>query len=118
MDPSESSWDDVVVVGRYDVLQANEGNILPQDQDTIDQVRTWLHPTGYEDEGSEYHKHLSSHLSGTGAWLLNSSSYQQWHGGDEYGMLWLRGKLICAGEHEQSLIKYRNPWFRKIGPCS
>ncbi|OAL50220.1 ankyrin [Pyrenochaeta sp. DS3sAY3a] len=110
MDPSESSWDDVDVVGRYDVLQANEGNILPQDQDTIDKVRGWLHPTGYEDEGSEYHKHLSSHLSGTGAWLLNSSTYQQWHGGDEYGMLWLRGipgsgKSVLAASIIQHLLQ-------------
>ncbi|KAH8691002.1 ankyrin repeat-containing domain protein [Phaeosphaeriaceae sp. PMI808] len=91
MDPSEFSWDDVVVVGRNDVLQANDDNILPQDQDTMDRVRTWLHPTDYEGEGSEYHKHVSSHLLGTGNWLLTSDTYQQWHGSDEHGMLWLRG---------------------------
>lgn len=100
MDDLESVWEDAVFVGRHDVLESNEENIIPRDQDTINRIRAWLHPTDFDGEGSEYQRHVSSHLSGTGSWLLNSSSYQQWHSGDEHGMLWIRGKLlsfyICA----------------------
>lgn len=91
MDVPQVVWEDAVVVGRDDVLECNDANIIPQEQDTITKIRTWLRPTDFDGEGSEYQKHLSSHLSGTGEWFLTSSTYQQWHGVDEHGMLWVRG---------------------------
>jgi hypothetical protein len=93
MEKSDFSWEDVVVVERHDVLESNDENILPQDQDIIARIRTWLQPTDYHGDGSEYQKHLLSHLPGTGDWFLKSHVYQQWHNSDEHGMLWVRGNL-------------------------
>jgi hypothetical protein len=92
--PPDLAWDDdMVMLQRDDVSDFNEENILPQPPETIIKIRKWLQPTNYDDEGSEHRKHLASHLSGTGSWLLSSAVYKEWHTSDEYGMLWIRGNL-------------------------
>lgn len=83
--------DDPVVLSRDDVADFNECNILPQSTETLDDIRKWLRTTEYDGEASEYGKHLSSHLPGTGQWLLSSSIFRQWHSGDQHGLLWIRG---------------------------
>lgn len=94
MDDTQSFWDDAVLVEPEDIHECNEANILPQEQDTTTRIRAWLGPTDFDGEGSEYQKHLSSHLSGTGVWLSNTSIYQQWHEDGKHGMLWIRGADI------------------------
>lgn len=84
-------WEDAVFVGRDDIIEYNAANILPQEEEIIAQIRAWLCPTDFDGEGSEYHKHLASHLAGTGSWFLNSSTYKQWHDSEQHGLLWLRG---------------------------
>ena len=92
--PPDLGWDDdVVMLERDDVSDFNEENILPQSPETIIKIRKWLQPTNYDDEGSEHRKHLASHLSGTGSWLLSSAAYKEWHTSHEYGMLWIRGNI-------------------------
>ena len=94
MEENQPSWEDAVVVGFVDVLQCNEANIIPQEDDTVIKIRTWLRPTDFDGKGSEYRKHIASHLPGTSSWFLTSSTYQQWHDKNEYSMLWVRGALL------------------------
>lgn len=91
MDEPNLAWEDAVIVGRDDVLECNEGNIIPQEQGIISKLRGWLRPTNFDGEGSEYRKHLSSRIPGTGDWFLTSDTYQEWHDGAEHGLLWVRG---------------------------
>ncbi|KAF9870565.1 ankyrin repeat-containing protein [Colletotrichum karsti] len=86
-----SGDDEPVILTRDDVSDFNEDNILPQPAETLDEIRKWLHPTAYDDESSEYNKHISSHLAGTGQWLLASPVFQTWHSIDQHGLLWIRG---------------------------
>ncbi len=81
------------MIERSDVLEINEENILPETPETIAKIVAWLRPTEYNQKDSEYQKHLSSHLSGTGNWVLSSETYRQWHDSDEHGLLWVRGNV-------------------------
>lgn len=93
-DPPNSAWeDDVVMLGYDTVSDYKEDYILPQSPDTLNKIRNWLQPINYDDEGSEYKKHLSSHLAGTGGWLISSTAYQEWNASHDYGMLWIRGTV-------------------------
>ncbi|RDL35394.1 uncharacterized protein BP5553_07325 [Venustampulla echinocandica] len=87
----DKSNEDVVVIGSEDVRDFNPDNILPLPGDSICKIRSWLNPTEFDCEGSEYRKHLYSHLAGTGRWVFSSSIYQQWHGSQKDGILWIRG---------------------------
>jgi hypothetical protein len=86
---AELGWADAVIVDRDDVLQYNEANIIPQNKDTIAKIRSWLCPTDFDGEGSEYQKHLTSHLPGTVSWFLVSDTYRQWHDSEQHGLLWV-----------------------------
>jgi len=88
----EDKWDeDTVMIEREDIKDFNEDNILPLSPNTISQIKTWLNPTEYDDKGSEYQKHLSSHLAGTGQWVFESVVYRQWHESQKDSVLWIRG---------------------------
>ncbi|WAO83058.1 Hypothetical protein NCS54_00023800 [Fusarium falciforme] len=89
--PSSSDDNDVVVVGRDDVSNYNPDNILPESEDTIAKIRQWLRPTEYSLDGSEYRKHLASHLANTGEWLPRLDRYKTWHDSPDHGLLWIRG---------------------------
>ncbi|RSL46418.1 hypothetical protein CEP53_010331 [Fusarium sp. AF-6] len=88
---SSSDDNDVVVVGRDDVSNYNPDNILPESEDTIAKIRQWLRPTEYNLDGSEYRKHLASHLANTGEWLPRLDGYKTWHDNPDHGLLWIRG---------------------------
>ncbi|RSL92936.1 hypothetical protein CDV31_014941 [Fusarium ambrosium] len=88
---SSSDDNDVVVVGRDDVSNYNPDNILPESEDTIAKIRQWLRPTEYNLDGSEYRKHLASHLANTGEWLPRLDGYKTWHDDPGHGLLWIRG---------------------------
>ncbi|KAL5350008.1 hypothetical protein ACLOAV_005044 [Pseudogymnoascus australis] len=91
-DAAQASWeDDAVLLGRNDVSDFNDGNILPQPPETLAKIRKWLNPTAYDGKDSEFAKHLASHLAGTGLWVRNSTAYMEWHTGTEHGLLWIRG---------------------------
>jgi hypothetical protein len=89
-----SGWEDAVVIGRSDILDYNNANIIPQKRDVIAKLRTWLCPTDFDGDGSEYRKHQTSHLPGTCEWLLSSPTYKHWHDCDKHGMLWVRGNRL------------------------
>lgn len=62
---------------------------LPPEE--MQKIRNWLQPTPYNDVDSEFSKHLSSHLPGTGYWLTATETYQEWLDGEKQGMLWIQG---------------------------
>lgn len=87
-----SPWeDDLILLDRDDVSDFNEENILPVSPEERAKIRKWLQPTAYSDEGSEFKKHLSSHLEDTGTWLLDAPIYKQWHSSEDDGILWIKG---------------------------
>ena len=88
---TDSEDDDAVVIGSDDVCDFNPEHILPQPERVLAQIRAWLNPTEYDHDGSEYQKHLASHLAGTGQWVYSSTVYQEWHEGDVHGTLLIRG---------------------------
>ena len=101
---------DMAEITREDVSDFNAENILPQSDHTLNEIRAWLNPTDYEHDGSEYQKHLSSHLAETGAWVFLSQTYRQWYDDDEHGILWIRGipgsgKSVLASTLIRQLIQ-------------
>ncbi|KAI9879308.1 MAG: hypothetical protein M1830_008959 [Pleopsidium flavum] len=52
---------------------------------------TWLNPTKYAGEGSEYKKHRTAHYSGTGEWLLESDEYVKWSESPDVGLFLIKG---------------------------
>ncbi|KAK7181631.1 ankyrin repeat-containing protein [Paraphaeosphaeria sporulosa] len=93
--------DDVVVLGPKDI------DIPPQSEAIIAGIRSWLNPTQYAEDGSEYKKHLSSHLKGTGQWAIDSAIFQEWRDSPDQGILWIRG-IPGAGKsvHAANLIHH------------
>lgn len=93
--------DDVVVLDSKDI------GIPPQSEAIIASIRSWLNPTQYADDGSEYQKHLSSHLKGTGQWAIESAIFQEWRDSHDQGILWIRG-IPGAGKsvHAANLIHH------------
>ncbi|KAL9084260.1 MAG: hypothetical protein Q9165_008171 [Trypethelium subeluteriae] len=111
-------WEDMdqdfVVIKPEDLNDFNAENILPQPEEIANKLHTWLAPTQYDHEGSEYQKHLSSRLAGTGSWVFQSQSYQQWHDGKEHGILWVRGipgagKFVLASTLIHKLLEEKVP---------
>jgi hypothetical protein len=88
---SDSEDGDAVLVGPGDIRDFNEQDILPLPAHELNKVRDWLQPTHYDHEKSEFSRHLASYLQDTGQWLISTSTYKQWHPGDENGLLWIKG---------------------------
>ena len=115
--------DDFILLGRDDVSDFNEANVLPESAESIAQIQEWLEPTAYHAEGSEYRKHLSSHVVGTGDWLKSTDAYRQWHDGSNTGPLWIKGipgsgKSVIAASLANELARESCPvlffFFRQI----
>lgn len=70
--------------------KGEEVTVTPQD---VAAIRSWLWPTDFDSDGSEYRKHLNAHAPGTGDWLVQSEAYQKWHDSTETttGGLWIQG---------------------------
>lgn len=79
----------------------------------LDKLRSWLSPTEFESEGSDYRKHLSAHVPGTGDWLFQTEQYNKWHNSRDIGALWIKGipgsgKSVVAANLIQTLAKNEN----------
>ncbi|KGO39178.1 hypothetical protein PEXP_046520 [Penicillium expansum] len=121
--PSNSDGNDVVMVGLDDIRDFNIDNILPLPPTDIIEIRKWLQPTAYDLERGEYSRHRLSYLAGTGKWLTSTTTYQQWHQGEENGLLWVKGipgsgKSVLAASIINQLQKDGIPviffFFRQI----
>ncbi|VUC36282.1 unnamed protein product [Clonostachys rosea] len=122
---AQGDWDhdDAVIIGRDDVSDFNEENILPQPAQVQEAIRKWLKPTSYDAENGEFKKHLASYLPGTGEWLLESPTFREWHQSQDQGMLWIKGipgsgKSVIASSLVNHLSKEGAPvlyfFFRQI----
>jgi hypothetical protein len=85
------SDDDLVDIDQDDISNYNPENILPESASNIRKIQKWLKPTKYDIAGSEYRKHLESHVDGTGSWLTSSDPYQEWLRSQDHGLLWMKG---------------------------
>ncbi|KAK3328716.1 ankyrin repeat-containing domain protein [Apodospora peruviana] len=117
------SDEDVAVIDQDDISNYNPENILPESPEVIGRIRKWLVPTAYDLESGEYRRHLASHLDGTGQWLLDAPTYQQWHDSSDHGLLWVKGipgsgKSVFAATLAHELAKEGHPmlffFFRQI----
>ncbi|KAK3326714.1 ankyrin repeat-containing domain protein [Apodospora peruviana] len=117
------SDEDVALIDQDDISNYNPENILPESPEVIGRIRKWLEPTAYDLESGEYRRHLASHLDGTGQWLLDAPTYQQWHDSSDYGLLWVKGipgsgKSVFAATLAHELAKEGHPvllfFFRQI----
>ncbi len=77
-------------LSKGDAPKEKEVTVTPED---IAAIRSWLSPTEFDSDGSEYRKHLKAHAPGTGDWLVQSEAYQKWHDSTETttGALWIQG---------------------------
>lgn len=106
---SSQDGQDFVLVHEDDLTDYNEAGILPQTPEIIDGIRRWLEPTDYLAESSEYKKHLSSHVAGTGGWIQQTDSYRMWHESPTCGSLWVKatagaGKSVFAAITAKKLL--------------
>lgn len=81
---------------------------LGEDPKIISQIKSWLAPTEFDSDTSEYKKHLNAHVQGTGQWILETDQYKKWYDTDQIGDLWIRGipgsgKSVVAGNLIQQL---------------
>ncbi|KAH7129175.1 hypothetical protein EDB81DRAFT_950881 [Dactylonectria macrodidyma] len=88
---SEELDSDAVLIERTDVSDFNPGHILPKQAVVLDAIKSWLKPTEYDHDGSDYQKYLYFRLAGTGNWVYDTAVYRQWHQGADPGILWVRG---------------------------
>ncbi|KAJ9217896.1 hypothetical protein DTO166G4_287 [Paecilomyces variotii] len=67
-----------------------QNEVTPKD---VAAIQSWLSPTEFDSDGSEYRKHLNAHAPGTGDWLVQAETYQKWHDSAETtpGGLWIQG---------------------------
>jgi ankyrin repeat protein len=98
--------EDFVVVFHEDVQGYVEQTITDED---LLHLQNWLSPTEYLSPGSEYKKHLSSYVSGTGQSLRDSESFQAWDNSKDVGCLWVKGipgsgKSVWAAATAKQLI--------------
>ncbi|KAI1162413.1 hypothetical protein F5B18DRAFT_384381 [Nemania serpens] len=59
-------------------------------------IQQWLQPTDYLSPGSEFRKHLHSHVPGTGSWLRESSAFKEWTTPGGPNCLAIRGVAGCG----------------------
>jgi ankyrin repeat protein len=94
-------------------MRKQSGLNLAVSPDIINRIRSWLSPTEFDSEGSEYRKHLNAHVPGTGDWLFQTEQYQKWHDSGDTGALWIKGspgsgKSVVAANLIQTLAKNEN----------
>ncbi|CAI7632375.1 unnamed protein product [Penicillium pancosmium] len=123
MSRSDSEENDLIVVDAEDVGDFNPANILPLSVAELDAIRAWLQPTPYDLEQSEYSRHRTAHLAGTGKWLTSAATFKHWREDDDSGLLWIKGipgsgKSVMAASIINQLQKEEMPviyfFFRQI----
>ncbi|MCJ1401947.1 hypothetical protein MMC11_005164, partial [Xylographa trunciseda] len=92
---------DFVFLTEKDVSGYNEPGLLPLPEEEFRTVLQWLNPTDYLSDSSELNKHLTSHVPGTGDWILRTEEYMDWHRSTDFGSLWIKaipgaGKSVLA----------------------
>ncbi|KAF2494506.1 ankyrin [Lophium mytilinum] len=101
MDSQSSHSDD------FEIIDLQEASLEPDD---ITKIQSWLQPTNYNAESSEYHRHVSSQAPDTGLWICDTDQYRQWFESPRHGSLWIKGvpgsgKSVLAASVAQHLKK-------------
>lgn len=98
-------------------------DLSSQPAEETNTLHEWLQPTEYLSDSSEFQKHLQTHVSGTGNWIQNSETYQNWLQSTSHGALWVKapagmGKSVLAATIVSKLIATDVPvlffFFRHI----
>ena len=97
-----------MLLGRDGVSDINEENIFLQSPDTLAKIRKWLLLICYDDEDSEFAKHLASHLTERGQWLVQSNAYKECYSSEDNGLLWICGASTCKSNNPPFLRKSRS----------
>ncbi|MCJ1394626.1 hypothetical protein MMC18_007506 [Xylographa bjoerkii] len=115
---------DFVILSEKDVADYNEPGLLPLPKEKLKKVQEWLNPTDYLSDSSEYNKHLTAHVPGTGDWILSSDEYVRWHRSNDLGSLWIKaipgaGKSVLAASlvaklSETERVPVLHFFFRQI----
>ncbi|KAI9043325.1 uncharacterized protein KD926_003855 [Aspergillus affinis] len=79
----------------------------------MDEIRSWLSPTEFDSEGSEYRKHLNAHVPTTGDWLFQAEQYKNWYASTDNDILWIKGipgsgKSVIAANIIRTLAQDNN----------
>ncbi|KAH8656232.1 ankyrin repeat-containing domain protein [Tricladium varicosporioides] len=98
---SSQDSQDFVILEETDIRDYNEAGLLPQTPEVIAEIQTWLQPTDFYGDGSEYTKHLNSYVEGTDLWIQDTDAYRKWHDSADHGSLWIKaiagaGKSVFA----------------------
>jgi ankyrin repeat protein len=106
---SNDDFDFEILVNK-DLTDYNDAGYLPQDPAVQAVIQTWLSPTKYDSENSEYRKHVNSYLEGTCQWFEKSRAYQEWHENPTVGALWVKavagaGKSVLAASTAARLAR-------------
>lgn len=119
----DSSDHDFVLVEDSDTVEEYFHKSQPLPREEIQKIRSWLKPTDYAADSSEYKRHLHSYISGTNAWI-RESQYQQWIGSPKGGLLWIKaipgaGKSVAAAQIVNHYLKRQDTlvlyfFFRQI----
>lgn len=114
---------DFVVLGDKDLVDFNADGVLPQSAEDIGQIRLWLDPTDYASDSSEFNKHQTSYIPGTGKWIREAVQYQNWLQYSVSSTLWIKGvagsgKSVVAAQIATLLEQTKAPvlyfFFRQI----
>jgi len=90
-DGEPEQGNDNVLSGMVSPNSLDKSELIPVvTTEELERIRSWLSPTEFESEGSEYRKHLSAHSPGTGDWLFHTDQYREWHDSGT-GTLWIQG---------------------------
>lgn len=89
----------------FEVIDQLEASLSSEE---LASIQSWLDPTTYEAQSSEFHRHISSQAPSTGLWISKTLKYQQWHKSPENGSLWVKGvpgsgKSVAAASMIQHL---------------
>lgn len=72
----------------FEIVDHQEASLSLEE---IAKAQTWLQPTEYTADSSEFHRHLASQAPGTGLWICDTPRFQQWHDSEDHGSLWIKG---------------------------
>jgi ankyrin repeat protein len=72
----------------FELIDRHEANLSSED---LAKIQTWLQPTSYTADSSEFRRHLASQAPGTAHWICDTSKFEQWQTSDNHGSLWIKG---------------------------
>ncbi len=107
---------DFVLVNEDDVTGSDQSGLQPLHVKELLVIYKWLQPTDYSAESSEYHRHLSSHVSGTTEWT-QKPQYQQWMSSKDQGALWVKAIAGAGNSVAAAYVASRLQKTKPVPSC-